>query len=126
MVNWGSWIVRVDRRRAAAQAAAADGRRDLDRVEAVDGGEERRERHPDVAPVGRDDRGDGEGHAVGERRELRHEGHRAGADDRGRAPRRSMIVWVLKIVAAAPLKVVTFGAWRMLDRVSPWAAVRKR
>ena len=33
---------------------------------------------------------------------------------------------MLKIVALAPLKVVTFGAWRMLFRASPWAAVRKR
>ena len=32
----------------------------------------------------------------------------------------------LKIVAEAPLKVVTFGAWRMLLRVSPCAAVRKK
>ena len=37
MVNCGSWIVRVDRRRTAAQAAAADGRRDLDGREALDG-----------------------------------------------------------------------------------------
>ena len=34
--------------------------------------------------------------------------------------------WALTIVAAAPLKVVTLGAWRTLARVSPWAAVRKK
>ena len=37
-----------------------------------------------------------------------------------------MIGVVFWIVAGAPLKVVTFGAWTMLDRVSPWAAVRNR
>ena len=34
--------------------------------------------------------------------------------------------WALTIVAEAPLKVVTLGAWRTLARVSPWAAVRKK
>ncbi len=30
------------------------------------------------------------------------------------------------MIAAAPLKVVILGAWTMLFRASPWAAVRNR
>ena len=87
--------------------------------------EERAQGQSHVAPVGRDDGSHGHRHAVGDAANLRRVGHRTRPDDRDQT-RDVVLDRLLKMVAAAPLNVVTLGAWRTFDRVSPWAAVRKR
>src|SRR5262249_13963045 len=69
----------------AGASATADGSGDGERVEAFQGIEHRVERHPDVAPVGRDHRGGLEGHAVRERGDDGLEGDlgRRGGNYRG-------------------------------------------